>query len=128
MSVKFKSNRAAVDKQFAQNKAATLESLGMKFTELSVEEMDRLIYHAPLPPSAGPKYKRTGLLRSGQLHKVDRQNNEVVVGNKVEYAPHVHFEGITRQWSGRPWMTNVINTKQAELQEVVETMLGHGFD
>ena len=118
-------------RQLEKNKAAALEALGMEFTHLATDEMDKLIYHAPLPPSAGPNYldrARQGRLRGGQTYQVDRQNNEVIVGNNVEYAPHVHFPGITRNYGGNPWMTNVINNNQSELQAVVEEVLGHGFD
>jgi len=124
-NVIFKSNKAAVMKKYTRALAAALDALGLRFTQLSVEEMDALIYHAPLPPSAGPKYKRTGHLRSGQDYKLDLGDNCVIVFNSVEYAVHVHFEGITRNWGGRPWMTNTINGRQKELQEAVVTVFQH---
>ena len=127
MAGNFKSNRTAVEEQLSKNKAAALEALGMEFTHLATDEMDRLIYHAPSPPSAGPNYVRTGRLRSGQTHQVNAGDDEVVVGNNVDYAVHVHFEGVTRNWGGRPWMTNVINNNQKQLQDVIEAVLGNGF-
>jgi len=121
----FKSNKDFVMQRYYRALAAALEALGLLFTQLSVDEMDRLIYHAPLPPSAGPGYVRTGRLRSGQGYKVDLGNNCVIVFNSVEYAVHVHFEGITRNWGGRPWMTNTINGRQKELQEAVTAVFKH---
>jgi len=118
----FKSNMPAVMERYTRALAAALEALGLLFTQLSMDEMDRLIYHAPLPPSAGPGYVRTGRLRSGQGYKVDIGDNCVIVFNSVEYAVHVHFEGITRSWSGRPWMTTTINSRQNELRDAVITV------
>jgi len=125
----FVSNRDNVERQLARNKAAALEALGLEFTSHAVEEMDRLIYNAPLPKSAAnnPRYERTGRLRSGQVYQVSVMDDEVVVGNNIDYAIHVHFEGITRNWGGLPWMTNTINNKQTELKAVVETVIVQGF-
>ena len=123
--VTFKSNVPAVMNKYAKACAAALEALGMLFTSLSVEEMDKLIYHAPLPSGAGANYVRTGRLRSGQGYQVDLGDNCVIVFNNVEYAIHVHFEGVTRNWGGRPWMTNTINGRQRELQEAVVTVFQH---
>ena len=119
MSVEFTSYKGNVLAQLERAKAAALEALGTEYTHHAIAEMDALIYHAPLPPSAGPGYVRTGRLRGGQGHQANPQNSEVVVGNDVEYSPHVHFPGITRNWSGRPWMTNTLNNRQAQLQAVV---------
>ena len=115
----FKSNIPAVMAQYNKAKAAALEALGMEFTHYAMGELDVLIYHAPLPPSAGSGYVRTGRLRSGQGYQADPQNDLVIVFNNVSYAVHVHHRGITRNWDGKPWMTNVINSKQAQLQAVV---------
>ena len=121
----FKSNMPAVMERYTRALAAALEALGLLFTQLSMDEMDRLIYHAPLPPSAGSGYVRTGRLRSGQGYKVDLGDNCVIVFNSVEYAVHVHFSGITRNWQGAPWMTNTLNGRQRELQEAVATVFQH---
>jgi len=83
--------------------------------------MDRLIYNAPLPKSAenNPHYRRTGRLRAGQTFDVNVFDGEVVVGNVENYAVHVHFAGVTRNWGGLPWMLNVINNKQRELKDIL---------
>jgi len=69
MSVKFTSNKAAVLKKYNAALAAALETVGLLFTQMSIDEMDRLIYHAP-PSASG--YTRTGRLRSGQGHTVTK--------------------------------------------------------
>ena len=113
--VVFKDNSAAVKRQMEKNIGAALEALGINFTSYSMEEMDRIIYHTPPIPGS----ERTGLLRNSQSYQVNRQDKEVIAGNAASYAAHVHFEGLTRNWGGRPWMTNTLNSKQAQLQAVV---------
>ena len=79
MSVEFTSNKPAVMRQHEKNINACLEALGMEYTTNAVTEMDVLIYNAPLPPSAGPKYRRTGVLRNSQTYQINKQNKEVKV-------------------------------------------------
>jgi len=124
--VRIESNIGGVLRQFEKEKMEVLEALGFGFTGFALEEMDRLIYDAPLPKSAenNPHYRRTGLMRRGQGYFVDGAAGEVVVGNDVDYAVHVHFEGVTRNWAGAPWMTNVINGKQRELESIISEKWG----
>lgn len=125
----FKSNVPAFMQVYNRAFAAALEAIGMLFTSLSMDEMDRLIYHAPLPPSAknNPRYKRTGRLRSGQGYEVRLTKNCTIVYNNVEYAVHVHFPGITRNYVGKPWMTNTINERQNELRDAVVAVFRQAF-
>jgi len=120
--VRIESNLRGVMGAFGRVKVEVLERLGVQFTGFALVEMDRLIYDAPLPPSAenNRNYRRSGRLRRGQGYFVDAAADEVVVGNDVNYAVHVHFEGVTRNWVGAPWMTNVINSRQRELFAILE--------
>jgi len=111
-----------------KNIAACLDALGFEYTANAMEEMDKLIYHAPLPKSAGPSYVRTGRLRASQIHQTNPQNKEVVVGNTVNYAVHVEMPGLTRNWSGRPFMKNALNLYQKDYQDLAEAVLGRGFE
>jgi len=125
MAFEFKSNRTAIERQMQKNIGAALEVLGMTYTGQAMDEMDKLIYHAPDSPSGNI---RTGRLRSGQTYQIDMQNKVTIVGNTVEYAPHVHYPGIRRNWNGRPWMTNAINNGQDDLRAAVARVIGQGFE
>jgi len=122
MSVKFVSNKAAVLQKYNAALAAALEAVGLLFTQLSIDEMDNLIYHAP-PSASG--YTRTGRLRSGQGHEVRLSDKCVVVFNSVEYA--IFVEMGTRHMVSKPWMRNTINGRQKELTEAVVAVFRQAF-
>jgi len=123
MSVQFKSNEAAVLKQFNSNKAALLTAWGINYTTRAVDEMDKGIYHAPKSESG---YDRTGRLRAGQEYQVNLEKWEVLVGNTVLYAIFVELG--TRYMMGYPFMRNAINAFAAEAEKLAREIMGKGFD
>ena len=120
---KFTSYKKDVQRTMEQKQNALLEALGMEYTANAKTEMDILIYNAPLPPSAGPGYGRTGALREAQGYEVDRQDKLARLGNSMHYAPHVHWPGLTRNFEGRPFMTNALNNYQQDYQNVANAVM-----
>jgi len=122
-TVKFTSNKAAVMRQYNLNLEKTLHALGMLQNHLAMQEMDLLIYHAPVSASG---YARTGRLRASMGYEVDMRLKHVRVGNTAIYAIFVTMG--TRFMMKLPFIQNSINKYQADFRQLVITQMGEGFN
>jgi len=113
MSTTFTSNRAAVKAQMEQNIAAWARATGEEFTANAKQN----------------RFMRvdTGRMRDAQGFSTSEDNRTVIVGNRTEYAVHVHFPGVSRQWQGSPFITDTMNNFGADAQRIAGATLTRGF-
>jgi len=118
MSKEYQDNSPAAKSQMAANVIKALTAMGIKNQEI----VTKII-------TEGPGYFRppvdTGRLRSSMTYQVDEQNEVVIVGSNVEYAPYVH-EGTSRM-TGRPFLKDSLENYRDDYNEIATKILGDGF-
>ena len=109
MSIEFKSNKAQVNAQMNRNITRCLTMMGL-------HGQRRVAENTPVD---------SGRLRNSINSQVAERH--VDVGTNVEYAIHVHFPGITRNWEGNPFIDKGILHHAPEYKEIAERTLREGF-
>ena len=117
-SFKFTNHKPQVMRQWNLTVERILHVLGMLQNHFAQQEMDILIYNAPVSESG---YKRTGRLGAGMNYEVDLDTKSVQVGNNVIYAIFVTMG--TRFMVQLPFMQNSINNYQVDYRNIVVQIL-----
>lgn len=116
MSVKLENNKKAVMDQLNRNKEKALTVMGEAAVEITTDYMEQKYYH--------PIHMTGDLIRDAS-HRPNAGQNEVQVGNSLEYAPWVHNG--TRRMRARPYLKDAILENKKIYEEVAAEALSDGF-
>lgn len=120
IDVKITDNSDEFLKALPEQIEQALIAIGITAEAKAKEEVTRVVYDTP--PS--PNYIRTGNLRNRLTHEVLADENAVVIGERLEYAPFVELG--SSKMKPRPFLKPAIMNNIEEYKKLAEQALKGG--
>ena len=94
-----------------------LTIIGEAIKTEATNNLDKKVYNND------PKtYKLTGDLKRSLT--VDVNSDFVTVGTNVEYAPHVEYPGIEREFAGKPYLRPALKKVKKKVSYIIKNEIG----
>lgn len=117
INVNIESHVADIKNALPDQIERALIAIGITAESRAKEEVTSVVYDTP--PS--PNYVRTGNLRNRITHEVLMNENAVVIGERLEYAPYVELG--TSKMKPRPFLRPAIENHVDEYKALAEKAL-----
>lgn len=117
VDVDLQNNKAAILAEMSERKRRALEAVGITAENNGVVEVNRAVYDTP--PS--PNYVRTGNLRQSITHAVQEDQQCVVIGCRIEYAPDVELGN--SQMHARPFLRPAVVNYQNDYKDMFDAIM-----
>ena len=117
VDVSITNNAEKIRREMAARVLQALEAVGITAENNAVVEVNRAVYDTP--PS--PNYVRTGALRNSIAHAVDAEDQAVITGCRIDYAPDVELGN--SHMKARPFIRPAVTNYQSDYQKMFEQIM-----
>lgn len=117
IDVSIENNADKVCAEMSDRLRQALEAVGITAENNAVVEVNRAVYDTP--PS--PNYVRTGALRNSITHAVQADQQCVVIGCRIEYAPDVELGN--SKMHARPFLRPAVANYQNDYKEMFDAIM-----
>lgn len=117
IDVSIENNADKVCAEMSDRLRQALEAVGITAENNAVVEVNRAVYDTP--PS--PNYVRTGALRDSIAHAVQEDQQCVVIGCRIEYAPDVELGN--SKMHARPFLRPAVANYQNDYKEMFDAIM-----
>lgn len=117
IDVSIENNANKVCAEMRDRLRQALEAVGITAENNAVVEVNRAVYDTP--PS--PNYVRTGALRNSITHAVQEDQQCVVIGCRIEYAPDVELGD--SKMHARPFLRPAVANYQNDYKEMFDAIM-----
>lgn len=117
IDVSIENNADKVCAEMSDRLRQALEAVGITAENNAVVEVNRAVYDTP--PS--PNYVRTGALRNSITHAVQEDQQCVVIGCRIEYAPDVELGN--SQMHARPFLRPAVVNYQNDYKDMFDAIM-----